>query len=770
MITTHNLGFPRIGAHRELKKALELYWSEGLSQSALLEEGQRLRQQHWQLQQEAGLSLIPTGDFSWYDQMLNHSLMLGAVPQRFGVADPSDIDTLFRMARGRAPSGQPAAACEMTKWFDTNYHYIVPELTKGQQFQLANTAVIDETAEALAQGFRVKPVLIGPLTWLWLSKVKGEDFDRLDLLDGVVEVYGELLTRLGEMLAENHLDWVQIDEPILTLDLPQAWQQAFESVYHRLHSCPVKILLASYFGELNGTTTTVVNLPVDGIHIDLIRAPDLLPALLDRLPAYKVLSAGVVNGRNVWRCDLQRTLDQLAEAEERLGDRLWIAPSCSLLHVPVDLDNETALDPQLKSWFAFARQKCREVALIGQALTGGQQAREPEVINLIAQSEQVVADRQQSERVHNTRVQQRVAGLSAAPDIDRRHSPYTIRAEQQHAKLQQPPFPTTTIGSFPQTPEIRQKRLQFRNGQLDEPSYIAAMQAEIRATIKRQEALGLDVLVHGEAERNDMVEYFGQQLEGFAFTTNGWVQSYGSRCVKPPIIIGDIDRPAPMTVSWSRFAQDQTSQPVKGMLTGPVTILCWSFPREDVSRETSCLQLALALRDEVLDLEKAGIGIIQIDEPAIREGLPLRQADWPAYLEWAVKSFRIAAAGVKDETQIHTHMCYSEFNDIIEYIAAMDADVITIETSRSDMELLDAFEAFEYPNEIGPGVYDIHSPNVPSIEWIETLMTRAAEKIPRQRLWVNPDCGLKTREWPEVEAALGNMVAAARALRIRAQG
>ena len=770
MITTHNLGFPRIGAHRELKKALELYWSEGLSQSALLEEGQRLRQLHWQLQQEAGLNLIPTGDFAWYDQMLNHSLMLGAVPQRFGVADPADIDTLFRMARGRAPSGQPAAACEMTKWFDTNYHYIVPELTKGQQFQLANTAVIDETAEALAQGFKVKPVLIGPLTWLWLSKVKGEEFDRLELLDGVVEVYAQVLTRLGEMLAENHLEWVQIDEPILTLDLPHAWQQAFESVYHRLHSCPVKILLASYFGELNGTTTTVVNLPVDGIHIDMIRAPDLLPALLDRLPAYKVLSAGVVNGRNVWRCDLQSTLNQLKEAEERLGDRLWIAPSCSLLHVPVDLDNETTLDPQLKSWFAFARQKCREVAVIGRALTGGQQAKEPDVISLIEQSEQVVADRQQSERVHNTRVQQRVDDLAADPHIDQRQSPYTVRAEQQHAKLQQPPFPTTTIGSFPQTPEIRQKRLQFRQGQLDEPSYIAAMQDEIRATIKRQEALGLDVLVHGEAERNDMVEYFGQQLEGFAFTTNGWVQSYGSRCVKPPIIIGDIDRPAPMTVSWSRFAQDQTSQPVKGMLTGPVTILCWSFPREDVSRETSCLQLALALRDEVLDLEKAGIGIIQIDEPAIREGLPLRQADWPDYLEWAVKSFRIAAAGVKDETQIHTHMCYSEFNDIIEYIAAMDADVITIETSRSDMELLDAFEAFEYPNEIGPGVYDIHSPNVPSIEWIETLMTRAAEKIPQQRLWVNPDCGLKTRDWPEVEAALSNMVAAARALRVRVQG
>ena len=770
MITTHNLGFPRIGARRELKKALERYWRDDLPRPALLEEGRRLRQQHWQLQQAAGLNLIPAGDFAWYDQMLNHSLMLGAVPERFGTAGLGDIDTLFRMARGRAPSGQPAAACEMTKWFDTNYHYIVPELVKGQQFRLANTAVIDETAEALAHGFRVKPVLIGPLSWLWLGKAKGEDFDRLELLDGVVEVYSQVLNKLGEILAENQLEWVQIDEPILTLDLPHAWHQAFESVYHRLHSCPVKILLASYFGELNGTTTTVVNLPVDGIHVDLVRAPEQLSALLDRLPAYKVLSAGVVNGRNVWRCDLQRTIDQLAEAEERLGDRLWIAPSCSLLHVPVDLDNETTLDPQLKSWFAFARQKCREVAVIGRALTGGQQARAPAVVDLIAQSQQAVADRLQSGRVHNARVQQRVTNLQNDPGMDQRHSPYTVRARLQHEKLHQPQFPTTTIGSFPQTSEIRQKRLQFRNGELDESSYIAAMQAEIRSTIKRQEALGLDVLVHGEAERNDMVEYFGQQLEGFAFTANGWVQSYGSRCVKPPIIIGDIDRPAPMTVSWSRYAQEQTNQPVKGMLTGPVTILCWSFPRDDVSRETSCLQLALALRDEVLDLEKAGIGIIQIDEPAIREGLPLRQADWPAYLEWAVKSFRIAAGGVKDETQIHTHMCYSEFNDIIEYIAAMDADVITIETSRSDMELLDAFEAFEYPNEIGPGVYDIHSPNVPSIEWMETLMTRAAEKIPQQRLWVNPDCGLKTREWPEVEAALGNMVAAARALRVRAQG
>ena len=761
MITTHNLGFPRIGANRELKKAQESYWRGDFSREELLEEGRRLRKRHWKLQQESGLHLIPTGDFAWYDQVLNHSLMLGAVPKRFSEADPDNIDTLFRMARGRAPTGEPAAACEMTKWFDTNYHYIVPELYKGQQFQLANTSILDETTEAIEQGFRAKPVLIGPLTWLWLGKVKGEPFERLELLDNVVEVYGQVLAKLSEM----NVEWVQIDEPILVLDLPQEWNQAFESVYNRLQSGNVKILLASYFGGLNGTTTTVVNLPVDGLHIDLVRDPDQLPALLDRLPAYKVLSAGVVNGRNVWRSDLKHILQQLKEAEERLGDRLWLAPSCSLLHVPVDLENETELDDELKSWFAFAKQKCEEVSAIGHVLTGGLQAQEPAVLKLISDAEKAVSDRQKSRRVHNETVEQRVVALKDDKDIDHRHSPYAVRANLQHEKLNQPEFPTTTIGSFPQTREIRQKRLQFRKGELDEQSYVDAMQEEIRSTIKRQESLGLDVLVHGEAERNDMVEYFGQQLEGFAFTANGWVQSYGSRCVKPPIIIGDVSRPEPMTISWSRYAQAQTSQPVKGMLTGPVTILCWSFPRDDVSREESCLQLALALRDEVVDLEKAGIGIIQIDEPAIREGLPLRKADWPAYLEWAVKSFRIAASGVKDETQIHTHMCYSEFNDIIEYIAAMDADVITIETSRSDMELLDAFEEFEYPNEIGPGVYDIHSPNVPSIEWIQQLMTKAAEKIPKQRLWVNPDCGLKTRDWPEVEAALKNMVEAAKSLR-----
>ncbi len=761
MITTHNLGFPRIGAHRELKKAQERYWRGELTQQALLDEGRRLRVAHWQLQKESGLDLIPTGDFAWYDQMLNHSLMLGAVPARFKEADPQDIDTLFRMARGRAPSGEPAAACEMTKWFDTNYHYIVPELTKGQQFRLANTTVVEETKEALDLGYKVKPVLIGPLTWLWLSKIKGESFDRLELLDGLLEVYGQVLNQLADLGVE----WVQIDEPILVLDLPPQWHQAFELAYNRLQNKKLKIMLATYFGGLNGTTTAVVNLPIDGLHVDLVRDPEQLTALLDRLPAYKVLSAGVVNGRNVWRADLKKILDELSVAEERLGDRLWVAPSCSLLHVPVDLENETTLDEELKSWLAFARQKCKEVAIIGKALSGGSSAQSPEVVQYIEQAEEANNKRQQSERVHNAQVASRMAAMREDHTIDQRQSPYAERAKLQHEKLQLPQFPTTTIGSFPQTREIRQKRLQFRKGELDETAYISAMQQEIRDTIKRQEALDLDVLVHGEAERNDMVEYFGQQLEGFGFTGNGWVQSYGSRCVKPPIIIGDVSRAKPMTIEWSRFAQDQTDRPVKGMLTGPVTILCWSFPRDDVSREESCLQLALALRDEVTDLEQAGIGIIQIDEPAIREGLPLKRVDWPAYLEWAVKSFRISASGVSNETQIHTHMCYSEFNDIIEYIAAMDADVITIETSRSDMDLLDAFEEFEYPNEIGPGVYDIHSPNVPSVEWIKNLMSKAAQKIPSQRLWVNPDCGLKTRDWPEVEEALKSMVAAAKLLR-----
>ena len=755
---SHNLGFPRIGAQRELKKAQEAYWKGNLSQEELLAEGKRLRALHWAIQRDAGLDLIPTGDFAWYDQVLNTSLMLGAVPKRFvqGDTDLSNIDTLFRIARGRAPSGQPAAASEMTKWFDTNYHYIVPELHNDQTFNFSCRAIIEETKEALALGHHVKPVLVGPLTWLWLGKVKGEEFDRLNLLDDVVNVYGEVLAELVDLGVE----WVQIDEPILVLDLPAQWQQAFESVYNRLQSAKVKVLLATYFGELNGHAALVASLPVAGIHIDAVRAPEQIVTLVDRISPHAVLSVGVVNGRNIWRADISGIVESLQCAVDRLGDRLWIAPSCSLLHVPVDLAGEDKLDDELKGWLAFAVQKCEEVAAIRTLLAGDDN---PVAQQLKDTSDQVVAQRKVSPRIHSAAVQQRVQSISE--DMDKRHSPYSERVALQKQALNLPLYPTTTIGSFPQTNDIRRVRRQFKKGDISETRYRTSMESEIKDAVARQQQLGLDVLVHGEAERNDMVEYFGEQLDGFAFTANGWVQSYGSRCVKPPVIVGDISRPNPMTVEWSRFAQQQTNQPMKGMLTGPVTILCWSFPREDVDRKESCLQLALALRDEVVDLEEAGIGVIQIDEPAIREGLPLKKRDWPAYLNWATKSFRISASGVEDKTQIHTHMCYSEFNDIIEYIAAMDADVITIETSRSDMELLDAFEKFEYPNEIGPGVYDIHSPNVPEKEWIKQLMLKAAEKIPAERLWVNPDCGLKTRGWPEVEAALANMVAVANELR-----
>ena len=760
MATSHCVGFPRIGKFRELKKATEAYWRGDLDQSALMAEGKRLRSMHWRMQQDAGMDWVATGDFAWYDQMLNHSMMLGAIPHRFegsieGQAD-NLLDTQFRMARGRAPSGQAAAACEMTKWFDTNYHYIVPELHQGQTFRLTSRAVIEQTIEAQEQGFNAKPVLIGPLTWLWLGKVKGEPFDRLELLDELVTVYGQVLAELAETGAQ----WVQIDEPILALDLPQPWLQAFESVYNRLQTPAIKVMLATYFGGLQDATTTVANLPVEGLHIDLVRAPEQLLSELDRLPAYKTLSVGVIDGRNIWRSDLSAILEQLKPAREKLGERLWVSSSCSLLHVPVDLDSEERLDEETKSWLAFAVQKCEEIAVLGKALSGDNSDK---TRALVALSDAVACSRRASRRIHREEVQQKTDAIT--PELMQRHSPFAERYSLQREKLKLPLFPTTTIGSFPQTKEIRRQRSLYRKQQLDRQEYLESMQQEIQATIKRQEALGLDVLVHGEAERNDMVEYFGEQLDGFAFTEYGWVQSYGSRCVKPPIIYGDISRPAPMTVDWSVFAQQQTSKVMKGMLTGPVTILRWSFPRDDVSQKTSCEQLALALREEVTDLEQAGIGVIQIDEPAIREGLPLRKADWPEYLDWAVNCFRLTAGGVQDDTQIHTHMCYSEFNDIIEYIAAMDADVITIETSRSDMQLLDAFEEFEYPNEIGPGVYDIHSPNVPEQEWMKQLIKKAAEKIPPERLWVNPDCGLKTRDWPEVEEALTNMVQVARELR-----
>ncbi|WP_341782135.1 5-methyltetrahydropteroyltriglutamate--homocysteine S-methyltransferase [Ectopseudomonas mendocina] len=758
MALSHSLGFPRIGRDRELKKALEAHWQGELDVAGLRAVGQRLRAEHWQLQKEAGIDLLPVGDFAWYDQVLGHSLTLGVIPERFRpAAGKPTLETLFAMARGVKESCCGGThAQELTKWFDTNYHYLVPEFSIDQQFALSWEQLFEEVDEAHALGHQVKPVLIGPLTYLWLGKAKGADFDRLDLLERLLPVYGEILQRL----AAQGVEWVQIDEPILVLDLPQDWKNAFERAYNLIQREPCKKLIATYFGGLEDNLGLAANLPVDGLHIDLVRAPEQYPTILDRLPAYKVLSLGVVNGRNVWRCDLDKALEVLRHAHERLGKRLWVAPSCSLLHSPVDLAREDRLDAELQSWLAFAVQKCEEVAVLGKALQAPEDAA---VQAALEASRAVQAARAASTRIHKPEVQARLAAIR--PRHAQRQSAFAERIGKQRERLQLPLLPTTTIGSFPQTSSIRKARQAFRQGRLSAADYLEAMHGEIREAVQVQERLGLDVLVHGEAERNDMVEYFAEQLDGYAFTRFGWVQSYGSRCVKPAVIIGDLSRPQAMTVEWIRYAQSLTDKVMKGMLTGPVTMLMWSFPREDVPREVQAKQLALAIRDEVVDLESAGIRIIQIDEAAFREGLPLRQAAWQRYLDWATEAFRLAASGVRDETQIHTHMCYSEFNDVIESIAAMDADVITIETSRSDMELLEAFERFAYPNEIGPGVYDIHSPRVPDRAEMIGLLRKAARRIPLERLWVNPDCGLKTRGWPETEAALVNMVAAARQMR-----
>ncbi|MCV4275990.1 5-methyltetrahydropteroyltriglutamate--homocysteine S-methyltransferase [Pseudomonas capsici] len=766
MALAHNLGFPRIGADRELKKALEACWKGDLDQDGLRATGRELRAAHWQLQKDAGIELLPVGDFAWYDQVLTHSLTFGVIPERFAssrdVAGLPTLDTLFAMARGASTccggaQAKAQYAQELTKWFDTNYHYLVPEFSRDQRFQLSWEQLFEEVDEAHELGHKVKPVLIGPLTYLWLGKAKGDGFDKLDLLERLLPLYGEIFGRL----ATKGVEWVQIDEPILTLDLPQEWKNAFERTYHSLQYSPLKKLIATYFSGLEDNLGLAISLPVDGLHIDLVRAPEQLATVLDRLPTYKVLSLGVVNGRNVWRCDLDKALEALQQAQARFGDNLWVAGSCSLLHSPVNLEREDQLDAELKSWLAFAVQKCGEIAVLSQALNDPQS---PEVLAALAQSRAVQASRAQSPRIHKPDVQARLAAITSADS--QRQSAFAQRIEVQRTRLQLPAFPTTTIGSFPQTSSIRLARQSHKQGKLSLNDYTDAMRHEIRHAVQIQERLGLDVLVHGEAERNDMVEYFAEQLDGYVFTRFGWVQSYGSRCVKPAVIVGDLSRPEAMTVEWIRYAQSLTDKVMKGMLTGPVTMLMWSFPREDVSRQVQARQLALAIRDEVVDLERAGIRIVQIDEAAFREGLPLRKAQWQEYLDWAVEAFRLCASGVRDETQIHTHMCYSEFNDVIESIAAMDADVITIETSRSDMELLEAFEAFDYPNDIGPGVYDIHSPRVPDTAEMVKLMIKAVQHIPAERLWINPDCGLKTRGWPETEAALVNMVAAARQLRV----
>ncbi|EGF30181.1 5-methyltetrahydropteroyltriglutamate-homocysteine methyltransferase [Oxalobacteraceae bacterium IMCC9480] len=749
MALAHTLGFPRIGAQRELKFALESFWRNDSNEAQLRQSGRDLRQRHWQQQADAGMDLVTVGDFAWYDQVLGTLALLGAIPSRFGIAPTTlTLSQYFTMARG----DQTHFAMEMTKWFDTNYHYLVPEWTADTRFDGGVDWLFEEVAEARAAGHRVKVALIGPLTLLHRGKVKSGLDHPLDLLPAAIAGYQALLTRLQYAGVE----WVQIDEPILALDLDARWCAAFEPTYAALAADAPPILLATYFDDVIRHATLLRRLPVAGVHLDLVRAPQQLDALLADWPADRVLSAGIVDGRNIWRCDLDAALVRLQALQTRLGDKLWIAPSCSLLHVPVDLAQEDKLDPELRGWLAFAVQKLDEVALLKQALAG-------DIGAAFDSARAAQRGRASSPRIHNAAVQKRLGKVTAA--LAERTAPFATRIAIQQERWQLPPFPTTTIGSFPQTSAIRQTRAAYKRAEITHLDYLEQMRAEIRHVVAQQEQLGLDVLVHGEAERNDMVEYFGEQFWGFAFTANGWVQSYGSRCVKPPLIYGDVCRPEAMTVGWSRYAQSLTNKPMKGMLTGPVTMLQWSFVRDDQPRATTTLQIALALRDEVCDLEQAGIGMIQIDEPALREGLPLKARDWPAYLDQAVRAFRISAAGVADQTQIHTHMCYAEFNDILPWIAAMDADVITIETSRSDMELLDGFGKFAYPNDIGPGVYDIHAPRIPQVAEMTRLLRKARGVIPDARLWVNPDCGLKTRGWPETLEALGNMVQAARVLR-----
>jgi len=758
-IQVATLGFPRIGPRRELKFALENYWSGKSDADALSLAAVGLRAAAWARQKALGADILPSGDFSLYDHVLDISAMLGAVPARYGWAGGKvGLDTYFAMARGaQGHAGEGCAhaldstAQEMTKWFDTNYHYMVPELVAGQRFALSSSKAVDEFREARALGYHTRPVLLGPVTWLTLAK--GKDVEPLSLLEAVLPVYEEVLAQLARAGA----DWVQIDEPCLVLDLDDAQRAALKLAYKRLSVNGPKVMLATYFGALGDNLDLATDLPVHGLHVDLVRAPEQLDAVWQRARPDMLLSLGVIDGRNVWRADLDALLDRIAPiAAER---DLILAPSCSLLHTPVDLALETALDPEVKQWLAFAVQKIGELSVLARALNDGAET----VAEPLAVARAAVAARKVSPLIHNPAVAARLAAVDAG--MAERTSPFAERKAVQQARLKLPSFPTTTIGSFPQTEEVRKARAAYIRGEIDDAAYDGFLRAETAEAVAWQEQIGLDVLVHGEFERNDMVQYFGEQLSGFAFTRSAWVQSYGSRCVRPPILYGDVARPKPMTVEWWRYAQSLTTKPMKGMLTGPVTILNWSFVRDDQPRSESCREIALAIRDEVIDLEAAGAKVIQIDEAALREGLPLRRADWQAYLDWAVECFRLTASGVRDETQIHTHMCYSEFNDILPAIGAMDADVISIETARSQMELLDAFADYAYPNEIGPGVYDIHAPRIPAEAEMVELLTLAGKRLPADQLWVNPDCGLKTRRYEDVIPSLRNMVAAAKQVR-----
>ncbi|WP_141733192.1 5-methyltetrahydropteroyltriglutamate--homocysteine S-methyltransferase [Oligoflexus tunisiensis] len=761
-VAASNLGFPRIGLARELKKALEGYWAGRSTAEDLQKDALSLRKRHWLIMKEAGIHFIPSNDFSLYDHILDAAELFGVIPKRYQeITDP--LSRYFAMARGLqdAAVGIDLQALEMTKWFDTNYHYIVPELERQQTFTLSPEKILREIEEARALGLEVRPVIPGPVTFLKLSKWAGSQEtgdSTLKLLTALLPCYRQLLG----LLEQQGVSWIQLDEPCLTLDLDELERAAYRQAFAFLSGDQARprIVLTTYFGGLGDNLALALESGFEALHLDLVRAPEQLDSVLKEIGSKMILSLGVVDGRNIWRTDLDRAHRLIRRAVTQLGtDRVIIAPSCALLHSPVDLSRETSLDPIIRSWLAFSTQKLHEIKALADAATENFPQNE-----FFVEARHAVATRARSPLTCRPEVQTRLRELTPAM---LQREPFVVRNRQQKQRLGLPLLPTTTIGSFPQTGDVRGARAAWRAGRMSEADYQEFLEKETQNCVARQEQLGLDVLVHGEFERNDMVEYFGEQMEGFAFTENGWVQSYGSRCVKPPVLYGDVRRTGPMTVAWSRYAQSLTTRPMKGMLTGPVTILQWSFVRDDQPRSATCMQLALALRDELVDLEAAGIPIIQVDEPAVREGLPLRRGERSAYLQWAVDAFRLATSGVRCETQIHTHMCYAQFGDILEAIAAMDADVISIETSRSHMELLQDFGHFQYPNEVGPGVYDIHSPRVPTQEEMEELLQRAAEVLPVARLWVNPDCGLKTRGWPEVEAALARMVAAAKRTRER---
>lgn len=763
MALAHIVGYPRIGARRELKRATEAYWDGQLPRDQLEAAARTLRLEAWTRMRDAGVDLIPANTFSYYDHMLDTTAMLGAVPERYSAADGAvDLDTYFAMARGAQTAGLDVTAMEMTKWFDTNYHYLVPELRPGMRFHLATSKAVDEYREARAAGIETVPVLVGPLSWLLLGKAHDApaDFDRLALLPAVLAVYREVLAGLRDAGAR----WVQFDEPVLVQDRTPDELAALRTTYDALaaEAGDTRLLVQTYFGDVDAAYHALTALPVAAIGLDFVRGRRNLELVRAHgLPGGKFLAAGVVDGRNVWRNDLDASTALLRELGTLVGpDRVIVSTAGSLQHVPLTLERETRLDPELRSWLAFAHEKVEEVATLARVLDDPDAAADQ-----LASTRAALASRRGSPRTNDAAVRTRVA---ATGDADYARAGSVVeRRRAQRARLNLPAFPTTTIGSFPQTDELRRARRRFDDHEIDEAAYEQVIRDEIARVVALQEQLGLDVLVHGEPERNDMVEYFGEQLAGFAFTRFGWVQSYGSRNVKPPIIFGDVSRPGPMTVRWTTYAQSLTAKPMKGMLTGPVTVLNWSFVRDDQPRAETCRQVALAIRDEVVDLEAAGIAVIQIDEPALREGLPLRRSDWASYLGWAVPCFRLSTAGVRDDTQIHTHMCYSEFNEIIQAISDLDADVISIENSRSDAELLDVFRRFSYDKEIGPGVYDIHSPRVPPTDEMAERLRQAVAVLPSDLMWVNPDCGLKTRRYEETIPALEHMVAAAHALRAR---